>query len=1216
MRAFTIVGRNYLAHARVLGDSLARTNPDLQFDVFILDDDGTIDEESEPFGMIRPEDVFDQAEYETLLSIYSVMELATAVKPRVLSYLLDNSDGPAAYLDPDLWFFGSLEHAGDLASEHGIVLTPHALAPMHRDGRRPAEAEILKSGVYNLGFAVVGQSARPFLDWWWERLARDCIVAPEDGIFVDQKWVDFAPSLFDHYILKDPGYNVAYWNLGERELTWTGDHYEVNGSPLVFAHFSGFDPTKPYLFSKHTEPNPRVLLSEQPALAKITGEYGAAMLAAGYEEASKLPFDVQKLPNGISLDRHMARIYRDALLEYEDPDDDRSEPPPNPYSATEDFLAWLSEPIGEGYPAAITRYLFGLWEGRPDLQRVFGNIDGHEAAGYLEWILENGRTEERIPARLLPRRLAIAEIGERDAAPAVAPTPGVNVAGYLKAELGVGEAARKMAETVEVAGEPLSMLVYSGTLSRQQHPVKGVLQAGVDDPPYDVNVVTVNADSTPRFAYDVGHRFYDRRYTVGMWAWEVEDFPEEWLPAFDLVDEVWMNSEYAADAVRKVATKPVYSFPLTVSVPESEAMDKAELDLPDRFMFLFSFDFFSIFERKNPTAIVEAFKLAFEPGEGPILVIKSINGDKRLTDLERLKLAAGDHPDIFILDGYLPVEVKNRLMATCDAYVSLHRSEGFGLTMAEAMALGKPTIATGYSGNLEFMDDDNSFLVDYRPTKVPKGCDPYPVGSTWAEPSVKHAAEQMRRVYDNPEEAAAMGAEAQRTISRNHDPRARARLLRKHLTRIRSTEEEWGSRRNLPTGAVAGGMAAAVSHADAAIDWPIENEWLDDGPGGGLSGKVRAAALSALRPALARERAIDEKLLEAVTELWAEVRRVEASVNETRSLLETEQDRNDERFERSDRRHDDSNRRHDDNERHAAAAKSEILEHQHAIERALGDSAQGAETFRADATGHLAQLSEQMSELQEHVKGTDAELHARPYMADPEVFAGPDGTMAFSDGSGGDPYRDFEDIFRGEEAFIRERQRVYLPLLAEDGPVLDAGSGRGEFLDLLAEQGVEAVGVDLDRGMVERCEAKGHDVVFADVIEYLRDVPDNHFGTIFSAQFIEHVPLDGLVEFLELSARKLRPGGVFIAETVNPHSLPAFRTFWTDLTHRAPIYPEVALSLVKSTGFEQGEVIFPNGGADFEADMASEGEYAIVAYAAAAEDGDQADDGVKSEVQN
>jgi SAM-dependent methyltransferase len=701
-----------------------------------------------------------------------------------------------------------------------------------------------------------------------------------------------------------------------------------------------------------------------------------------------------------------------------------------------------------------------------------------------------------------------------------------------------------------------------------------------------------------------------------MWAWEVEDFPEEWLPAFNLVDEVWMISEYGAESVRKVATKPVYSFPLAVSVPESEAMDKADLDLPDRFMFLFSFDFFSVFDRKNPTAIIEAFIQAFEPGEGPILVIKSINGDKRLTDLERLKLAAGDHPDIFIMDGYLPVEVKNRLMATCDAYVSLHRSEGFGFTMAEAMALGKPTIATGYSGNLEFMDARNSYLVDYQPTKVPKGCDPYPVGSTWAEPSVKHAAEQMRRVYDNVEEAAAIGAEARRSIAKDHDPKARARLLRKHLTRIRSTKQEWGVRRNLPAGMAADGIPAAVSHAAAAIEWPIENEWLDDGAGGGVAGKVRAAALSVLRPALARERAVDEKLLDAVTELWEEVRRTGAAVNETRTLLEAEQDRADrseERHDRSEERHDRSEERHEERqirlEHEAAATKRELVSHQREIERALGDATSGAEAFRADATRHLGNLSDQVGELQRSFQDTHADLHARPYMADPDIFASADGAMGFANGDGGDPYRDFEDMFRGEEAFIRERQRVYLPMLAADGPVLDAGSGRGEFLDLLSAEGIEAVGVDLDRGMVDRCEAKGHNVVLADVIEYLRAAPDDHFGTIFSAQFIEHVPLDALVEFLELSVRKLRPGGVFIAETVNPHSLPAFRTFWTDLTHRAPIYPEVALSLVKSSGFDRGMVIYPNGTGDHGEDTMSQGEYAVVANTAPAEtdfDGDGA----------
>jgi SAM-dependent methyltransferase len=265
-------------------------------------------------------------------------------------------------------------------------------------------------------------------------------------------------------------------------------------------------------------------------------------------------------------------------------------------------------------------------------------------------------------------------------------------------------------------------------------------------------------------------------------------------------------------------------------------------------------------------------------------------------------------------------------------------------------------------------------------------------------------------------------------------------------------------------------------------------------------------------------------------------------------------------------------------------------------QQSLRGASEGASSFRASATSHLEILSEQVGELQRWSEGTDASLNARPYMADPSVFAGEDGAMTFSNGKPGNPYRDFEDIFRGDESFIRERQRFYLPMIDDSGPVLDAGSGRGEFLELLAQEAIEAIGVDLDDGMVERSTAKGHNVVLGDVIEYLRDTPDRHFGTVFSAQFIEHVPLAGLVEFLELSVRKLRPGGVFIAETVNPHAFHAFRTFWTDLTHRAPIYPEVALSLVKSAGFDSGTIIFPNGSGPFDDDLALEGEYAVVAH--------------------
>lgn len=1194
MRAFTVVGRNYLAHARVLARSLAETNPALHFEVFLLDDDGTLDVGEEPFGLLRPFDVFDPDEYQTLVAIYDVMELATAVKPRVLLHLLDSSDGPVVYLDPDLWFFGSLDEVERLATAHGIVLTPHTLAPVGRDGRRPEETELLRSGAYNLGFIAVGQTARPFLDWWWQRLARECIVAPERGIFVDQRWIDLVPGLFDHHILRDPGYNVAYWNLGERELTWNGERYEVDGRPLVFAHFSGFDPTKPYMLSKHTAPNPRVLLSEQPALRKLSEEYAAAMLEAGYEEARQVPFGLAVLPNRMRLDRFMRRAYRDALLEYEDPGRDADEPPPNPFAEPERFLAWLREPAGPRHSPLISRYLLALWQERGDLQSAFPDMARRDVLGFVKWVAESGRIEEGIPEPLIPSATEMRGLAGDPVEQA--PLPGVNVAGYLKAELGVGEAARKMVDTVTASGEPVAVFAYSGTSSRQEHPLRPpTLEVGRDVPPYDVNIVAVNADSTSQFAIDAGPAFFDRRYTVGMWAWEVEDFPTAWMSAFDVVDEIWMNSQYAADAVARVSTKPVFSFPLPVAVPPAVPLDKKELGLPDRFLFLFSFDFLSIFERKNPLGVVEAFGRAFAPGEGPVLLVKSINGDRRLLDRERLRLAAADHPDIFLIDGYLPAETKDRLMATCDAYVSLHRSEGFGITMAEAMALGKPTIATGYSGNLEFMNDSNSYLVRYDPGSVPEGCDPYPVGARWAEPDIEHAAQLMRRVYEDPHEAQRIGERARATIEREHSPRARARLLAHHLERIRN-EDHWRSR----TAKVGMSRLAGLwtlDEAREAIARPIDNRWSST-PSGGMKDRLRRAALSMVRPALARERAIDERLLSSITELAERTASMEATLIDLGGTQRRLDQLVVELSGQLDEIADDIEGLAGHAAEHDRVAErlAATVDRLDALERSIMSSSEGTQTFRKAAQNHLSALSAQVTALESRMAETQRDLNARPYMADPTSLQLPDGTLGFSVPRPGDPYRDFEDVFRGEERFIRKRQEFYLALMGTEGPVLDAGSGRGEFLDLLAAEGREAIGVDLDEGMVRRCQDKGHTVVHGDVVEYLRGIDDGRFGTIFSAQFIEHVPLDALVEFLRLSVRTLRPGGVFIAETVNPHSFPAFRTFWTDLTHRAPIYPEVALTLARSAGFASARIVFPNGTGDFEHDLASEGEYAVVAH--------------------
>ena len=189
-------------------------------------------------------------------------------------------------------------------------------------------------------------------------------------------------------------------------------------------------------------------------------------------------------------------------------------------------------------------------------------------------------------------------------------------------------------------------------------------------------------------------------------------------------------------------------------------------------------------------------------------------------------------------------------------------------------------------------------------------------------------------------------------------------------------------------------------------------------------------------------------------------------------------------------------------------------------------------------------------------------------------------------------------MFRGSEQAIRDRQRVYLDLVADRGPVLDAGCGRGEFLDLLEERGIECRGVDLDPDMVRRCREKGHEnVEQGDLVEALERTPAGSLGAIFSAQVIEHLEHDRLLRFLELGLSRLRPGGLLIAETVNPHSAAALKSFWVDPTHVRPLFPEAVLALCALSGYAAGDVFAPLGTGDWDEDRTRAGEYAVVAVA-------------------
>ncbi|HZD40249.1 MAG TPA: glycosyltransferase, partial [Terriglobales bacterium] len=734
MKACTIIARNYLPYARVLAESFAAHHPGKKLSVLVLDDfDRTLDASGEQFDLVRPADLdLSTREFHRMATIYSVLELATAVKPWLLQYLLDQGAEVAMYLDPDIEVFAPLNEAAQLALEHDIVLTPHTLAPMPRDGRYPNEADILISGTYNLGFISVSKAAESFLEWWKERLKYDCVVSVAEGYFVDQRWIDFLPGYFNHFILRDPSYNVAYWNLYNRRVTLNAENYEVNGLPLHFFHFSGFSPAVPFLLSKHQRERPRVLLSEHPAVLNLCNSYSEKLIRHGYEEWSKKSYGFEFAANGFKLNDQIRRVCRSyCITAIKDPEIAKLDLP-NPFDPqqTEAFLEWLKKPAPWSPNRRISRYLQAIYDERYDLRLAFPRLWGPDADRYLDWAHYEHIHNNSIPWELLPE-----EPTPQSKAKSLSPSElkaGVNVAGYMNTESGLGEAGRLLVSVLEAGKVPFSVMPpFKFTRSRQEDVFT---ESGIGVPDFDISIISVNADQMPVFADHVGRDFLHDRYSIGFWAWEVEEFPEWMARSEEFVDEVWVYGRHAQAAVSAAISKPVYSCPLPVKIPQPAALSKTDFGLPENFMFTFCFDFASVFERKNPIAVIEAFKQAFSPEEGPILVIKSINGAKCLVDMEKLRAAAAGRPDIRIMDGYLSREEQQALMNVTDVYVSLHRSEGFGLTMAEAMALGKPVIATGYSGNLEFMDEQNSFLVPYKLVAIPPGCEPYPEGSKWADP--------------------------------------------------------------------------------------------------------------------------------------------------------------------------------------------------------------------------------------------------------------------------------------------------------------------------------------------------------------------------------------------------------------------------------------------------------------------------------------------------
>src|SRR5580704_1120026 len=242
--ACTIIAKNYLPMARALSDSWKKFHPDCPFFVLLLDSArGFFPPENETFRILFASDL-EIPNLAGFLFKYSILEASTGVKPYLCNYLLRRHNiDKLVYLDPDILILNSLDTLRYYLDDADILLTPHLLSPFPDDGRTQSEHDILQTGTYNLGFLALRNSleSKKFLRWWTAKLYHHCLAAVEDNLFVDQRWMDMVPALFDGVkIIREPEYNVAYWNLHERVVS-VGDQVLANGRPLRFFHFSGFD---------------------------------------------------------------------------------------------------------------------------------------------------------------------------------------------------------------------------------------------------------------------------------------------------------------------------------------------------------------------------------------------------------------------------------------------------------------------------------------------------------------------------------------------------------------------------------------------------------------------------------------------------------------------------------------------------------------------------------------------------------------------------------------------------------------------------------------------------------------------------------------------------------------------------------------------------------------------------------------------------------------
>lgn len=838
----TIAAKTELPPVRLLHASVQQHHPGTDFLVLLLDEpEGAFDPATEPFQIWQLSQRASWPRWRVCAFVCEQEALRQAATPVFLDELIAfGAWEKIVYLDARSYLYAPMTGLLEALECNRFVLTPRLTQPLHGSAR-PNHFDWLQAGaastlLIGLTTHVENRYAlRQWREWTFsfhhlEHPAHFVPLKPDSLVFL---WPRSST------VFSAPGYGISYWNLHEQtpELAQT----------LVVFHFLGYDPHFPDEIAVGQDRAPlaeypfvRPLLDDYRAKLEQAGGAAARTWRYGWSHFSN---GVRVPPLGRELYRENAAMARRWERPFLVNDDDclfvhlkeevgpsgalckggiprlwwevwRRTPElasrfPEPFAQDRRaFAQWAQagKPLGTLDPAvydpaflpspqplsasALQRdRALGL---RGSLLRRTAHLARKTGGSVLRLVLK-GRPElldqlyftyvERTTQAQAQQSLAALAAPRPSSEPlSHATTFGVNVAGYLTGEFGLAEAGRSVVRAIQSAEIPFVLRNYILASHRWGDQT---LTTFSDEAPYPINLLMFNGPELPLIRQEFGDAWFRGKYNVGLWYWETQKIPDDWFPALKVLDEVWTTSAFVAEAVAKSTGAKVSRILNPIQIDETRVVpERAPFGLPEEtFLFLFSFDFHSYAERKYPMAVVEAFKQAFGARKDVGLVIKCLNSATYPEKAQALHASLAGI-NAFFVDRYLERYEMFSLIAACNSYVSLHRTEGLGLGMAEAMYLGKPVIGTGYSGNMDFMNEDNSLLIRYKLIEIAQDYGVYKKGNLWADPDTGHATEVMQKLVEDPALAARIGAQARQDIHTNFSPQAAGRRIEERLREI------------------------------------------------------------------------------------------------------------------------------------------------------------------------------------------------------------------------------------------------------------------------------------------------------------------------------------------------------------------------------------------------------------------------------------------------